>query len=149
MTNIAKTKRKVVSLTFSRELEYKLLSIPTNHISLTHDVEACAVRGLELLKELEEVTELTHIPQIQMLIEQTNSCSAMQVKEFASWQLSISEDILDEVDLIILTHGPDLKDLGLNNTTVSQVLLLTIVAGLHHPEFTSAKIVSQPAFVSK
>jgi hypothetical protein len=123
-------KRKVVELTFSRDFEALLLAHPTPHTSLTHDLELAIERGLERLTELEDVRELQHQTLISHLVTQTNRYRTMESDYFNHWKIALSEDLLDEVDLLFLSHSKDLVQLGLFAETTAAVLLLLAVAGL-------------------
>lgn len=129
------TPRKTISIRFSRELEFRLLSTPLPHVSLSDDLEQCANKGLELLDELKDVREIKHQEQIKKLINESNTHHNMGSLPFKAWNISISEELLDEVELLILTHGEDLKNLGLRGVSVSSVIVLLIVTGLYHPDF--------------
>ncbi|MFO0971540.1 MAG: hypothetical protein U0520_04325 [Candidatus Saccharimonadales bacterium] len=123
-------KRKVVELTFSRDFEALLLGHPTPHTSLTHDLELAIERGLQRLIELEDVRELQHQSLITHLVAQTNLYQAMESEYFDHWKIAVSEDLLDEVDLLLLSHGKDLVKLGLFAETTAATLLMLAVAGL-------------------
>jgi|GEM_PF-3923244 len=122
-------RRKLVELTFSRDFEAILLAYPTRHLSLTHDLELAVQRGLLALEELEDVHDLEHIDLIRDLIAQTNKLTVMDAVYFTHWKLTISEDILDEIDLLLLAHGNDLTGLGLKKTTEATLIILLAVAG--------------------
>jgi hypothetical protein len=128
-------KRTTIPIRFSQELEYRLLKLNTPHLSLTHDLELAAYKGLELLEELEDVRDITHLAQIQKLIGETNRCRQAQSKEFQRWHIALSEDLLDEVDLLLITHGEDLTAIGLKELSRDSIIVLLVVAGLYHPDF--------------
>ena len=44
-------------------------------------------------------------------------------------------ELLDEADLIVLTHGEDLKDLGLIEVNQGTILVLLATAALHNVSF--------------
>lgn len=138
MTSVALAPRNTTAVSFNRTLEHLLLNIPSPHSSLTEDIELCATLGLELVSELREVTEIKHVPQIQKLVQLTNYFTNMAALEFDTWHIEVSEDIVDEIELIILTHGNDLKELGLTNASVGTVLILLVVSGLLHPTLIAA-----------
>lgn len=130
MDSTLQVKRTVLYLTFSREFEALLLSYPTAHSSLTHDLELAVERGLERLIELEDVRELKHQALISYLISHTNRYSVMSSNHFEQWSIALREDLLDEVELMLLSHGKDLVELGLYAHTPSALILLLAVAGL-------------------
>lgn len=138
MTGVETISRKTIEVPFSRELEYLLLQIPTRHASLTDDIEQCSLRGLQLVSELEDVVELPHTQQIRKLVEITNLYIGMDEEAFDSWNIAISENLVDELELLILTHGEELKELGLEKVSTGSVLTLTIVSGLFHEDFAEA-----------
>lgn len=139
MTSVTDIKRKTTPLSFNQNLEFKLFTLPIHHTSLTEDIELCALKGLELLSELEEVTEITHLPQIAQLVEITNEYGNMDNIHYRTWHIEIAEDVLDEIELIILSHGEDLKELGLKDVSCGGVLLLAVITGLFHPDFAQLK----------
>ncbi len=53
----------------------------------------------------------------------------MESKYFESWQLSISNDLLDAVELVLMTHGAELSELGLVGISLSQLTMFLAVAG--------------------
>lgn len=133
--NAATTKkhleRRVIDITFSRDFESLLLQTTTKHLSLTHDLEYAAQRGLDRLQELEDVRDIEHIDYISQLISRTNQLSVMDSIYFTHWKVAISEDLLDEIDLLLLSHGYDLQELGLQNVTPATILVLLATAGYH------------------
>ena len=121
--------RKLVELTFSRNFESLLLTYPSEHFSLTHDLEFALERGLNLLSELEDVRDIEHIELVKELIRHTNQLTVMDAVYFSNWKLHVSEDLLDEIDLLLLTHGSDLALLGLNKVNEAFMIVLLAVAG--------------------
>lgn len=121
-------KRRTIAITFSRDFEALLFNQDTDHISLTHDLEAAALAGLELLEELEDVTEIKHVAEIKELIAATNEYSKITSDYFTHWSLNIAEDLLDEADLLMLAHGEDLKELGLEALSQGTILVLLALA---------------------
>lgn len=120
--------RRVVPITFSRDFESMLLNSDLPHESLSKDIELAARRGLILLEELLDVTELKDVKRVASLVARTIPLSVTNSQYFPKWHLSIAEDLLDDIDLAVLTHGDDLKELGLNPVDQSKVLVLLAVA---------------------
>lgn len=120
--------RKTIAIIFSREFEALLLNFPSDHLSLTHDLELAAQAGVLSLEELEDAHDLKHVEAIKNLIAKTNGYLNMESEYFKQWSINISVDLLDEVDLLILTHGDDLKTLGLTQVSQGSVLVLLAVA---------------------
>ncbi len=129
-------KRKAITMTFSREFESLLLRSKSDHISLTHDLEFQALIGLKILEELEDVHDLKHVDTIQKLLLQTNLYTVIDSTQFPHWHINVSEDLLDEVDLLLLTHGEDLKQLGLKNVSQGTVLVMLAVAAIKNVDLT-------------
>lgn len=129
MSVVADTKRRVVELTFSRDFESLLLNYPSSHESLTFDLELAIQRGLSLLSELEDVHDLQHVNTIKQLVVLSNNYSVMESGYFEHWKLPLSEDLLDEIDLLILAHGADLEELGLKRANEPMLVMLLAVAG--------------------
>lgn len=125
-------KRKAIPITFSRDFESLLLNYPSDHISLTHDIELATERGLQLLEELEDAHDIKHTEAIKRLIEKANRYSVVDSAHFAQWHINVSEDLLDEVDLLLLTHGEDLQALGLTTVSQGSVIVLLSVAACTH-----------------
>ena len=123
--------RKTIPITFSAQLESQLLNFPSNHESLTHDLEFHARRGLSLLEELEDVHDLKHIEAIKELVTKTNDYSQMTSEYFTSWHIAIDEVLLDELDLLKLTHGEDLQSLGLVDSSQGKLLIFAVSASFH------------------
>ena len=123
-------KRKTIAITFSQKFEELLLNYQAPHISLSHDLETAAQNGLSRLNELEDVRDLKRVERIKDLIEKTNQLSNMSSSYFTQWHLNISEDLLDEIELLILTHGEDLIALGLKDSMPGTVLVLLATAEL-------------------
>lgn len=121
--------RRVIPMIFSRDFESLLLNSALEHESLSADIETAARSGMTLLEELLDVNELEHAEQIKTLIAKTVPLSISDNIYFPSWQISIAEDLLDDIDLALLTHGDDLRALGLNPLDQSKMLILLAVTG--------------------
>lgn len=122
--------RRTVALTFSPAFEQQLLNFPTAHASLTSDLEHHIRRGLSLLEELEDVNDLRHQAAFSTLVKLTNQNCQMQTPYFKDWYLEISEELLDAIDLMVLTHGEDLQSLGLTEMSPATMLILVATASL-------------------
>jgi hypothetical protein len=122
--------RRSAIVTFSQEFEHKLLSYPTDHSSLSDDLEFHVAHGLTLLPELQGVNDIKNQSAFKKLMELTNHHTKMEPDYFKAWTIDISEDLLDAIDLITLTHGKDLLQLGLKDTAVSTMLVLCATASL-------------------
>ena len=129
MNSVTVLKRKIISLTFSRDFESILLAYPSSHVSLTDDLERAVIRGLQILDELEDVRDLQHVQFLSHVIQKTNTLSKMDAVYFSEWKLPFAEEILDEVDLVLLTHDNDLRGLGLQNCNQSTLIILLAIAG--------------------
>lgn len=123
-------KRRTIAISFSQAFETMLLNSRTAHTSLTHDLEALAYQGLKLLDDLEDVKEIIQVTRLRKLIPHANRHAQISSEYFTSWQITLSEDLLDEIDLLILMHGEDLKDLGLNNVSQGSIIVLLCTAAL-------------------
>lgn len=130
MDTVTHLRRRTITIPFSREFESLLLNAETEHRSLTHDLETFVRRGLTQLEELEDVTEIKHTGAIQHLISITNQHCLPLSTRFRGWHISVVEDVLDEVDLLILAHGEDLKNLGLRAVNPGTILMLLALAAL-------------------
>jgi len=135
MSVVTDLNRTVISIKFSKEFEALLLSQPMDHLSLTHDLEAAAYQGLSKLAELEDPHDLKHVEVIKKLISQTTNYSFMNGLYFSNWKIAVSDDLLDEIDLMALTHGADLMQLGLLDTTHGTLLVLLAVTGCSSNQF--------------
>lgn len=124
-------KRKPINITFSRDFESLLLAQDTKHLSLTDDLEWAVRQGLYKLEEFEDVRDLTNTVRLSKYIDQANKYSKITSNYFKYWVISISEEILDELELIKLTHGDELLKLGLSDLNIGSILVLTATAGLH------------------
>ncbi len=122
--------RQAVPITFSKEFEALLLSQSTDHISLTHDLELQVIKGLEILEELEDVHDIKHVEIIRSLVQLTNKYLVIDSTHFKYWHINIAEDILDEVELLKLTHGEDLEALGLLPVTAGTIIVLLAITSL-------------------
>lgn len=118
--------RRTLPIAFSKAFESLLLNYPSSHQSLSHDLELAIERGLELFSELSSVSELEHTQDIRVLVALTNRHITTESKHFKTWYISLREDLIDEVDQIILTHGDDLNRLGLDSTTGNTAVFLAI-----------------------
>jgi hypothetical protein len=123
-------RRKTIAVSFSRELESMLLQADTPHLSITDDLEIACAKGLELLSGLEEVKDLEHTKSLHEIIVDTNAYLHISSSFFKQWHIDISEDLLDEVDLILLTHKDELRESGLTVITRGSILILLAVAAL-------------------
>lgn len=124
-------KRKTILITFSRDFEsHMLTSNFSRHESLSQDIELHARRALEKFAELEDVKELQHPLELKELIKKSNQLAVMESNYFTEWKLAIEEDLLDEIDLVILAHGEDLKQLGLADISQGGVLVLLTTMSL-------------------
>jgi hypothetical protein len=123
-------KRRTIAISFSKDFESLLLNAPMPHASLTDDLETAAKNGLLLLEDLEDVREIKHKDTLHELIIKTNQFSKITSEHFTKWHINVSEDLLDEVDLVILAHGDDLKELGLVPVNQGMILLLLAVSSL-------------------
>lgn len=126
----ALVRRKTIPISFSREFESLLLNADTPHLSLTDDLEIAAKNGLLLLEDLEDVREINHKDTLHELIHKTNELSVVESEHFTTWHILMSEDLLDEVDLVILAHGDDLIELGLNRVDQGSLITLLAVSSL-------------------
>lgn len=129
--------RETIALVFSREFESLLLNSKYDHISLSHDLEAAAEKGLQILEELEDVHDIRDVDVIKLLILATNNFLQIDSNHFKSWHIGISADLIDEIDLLILTHGEDLVQLGLKSSSLGSVLLLLSTSALLGIELAS------------
>lgn len=127
--NVTTRQTVVLKLKFSIEFEALLLNSGLPHNSLREDLEMAARLGLEVLDELEDVEEIKYKNQLQEMIEKTRPYNKMTSQYFNHWKLEITEDLIDEIELMLLTHGEDLKQLGLQ-ADVSTSLLLLAVTGV-------------------
>ena len=123
-------KRRTIPISFSQEFEALLLAGNTDHLSLTHDLETAAQNGLQMLEDLEDVRDLKHADSLQTLIEKSKDYSQIKSEYFKNWHIDISEDLLDEVDLMLLTHKEDLLEMGMQEPTHGNVLIILAVASL-------------------
>jgi hypothetical protein len=123
-------KRRTVPISFSRDLEALLLATNTEHISLTHDLELAAQKGVDMLADLEDVRDIKHTDSLQTLIDKTNIFSKTDSDYFKTWHIDIADDLLDEIDLVLLAHKEDLIDMGLENVTHGTLLVLLALAAL-------------------
>lgn len=121
--------RRVIPMTFSREFESILLNSPLDHESLSSDIEQAAWNGMAILDELLEVAELTQTEKIKILIAQTVPYTIYENSQFSHWHLSICEELLDDIDLALLTHGDDLTSLGFGSLTQSKMLVFLAISG--------------------
>lgn len=121
--------RRVIPMTFSRDFESLLLGSELQHRSLSSDIEVSARNGIIALNEFFDVSELVHTTHIKELIVKTVPLSQTDNQFFPHWHISIAEDLLDEVDLMMLTHGDDIQSLGLDPICQSRILLLLSVSG--------------------
>ena len=128
-------KRKPLTICFSKAFEGLLLSAELEHISLTHDLEEAAQKGLALLESLEDAHDIKDVTRLKELIARTNELTSMDGEYFPNWQINISEDLLDEVDLVILAHGEDLVELGLHDAAPGTVLVLLATATILEIKF--------------
>lgn len=126
----ALVRRKTIPISFSQDFEALLLASSTAHVSLTHDLELAAQSGLQMLEDLEDVRDIQHIESLQTLIEKTKTFSQIESDYFKSWHIDISEDLLDEIDLLLLTHKEDLIELGLTDPSHGSILILLATAAL-------------------
>lgn len=131
MTSAVLVRRRPIRITFSQAFEALLLKQEAAHQSLTHDLEHAATIGLAKLQQIEDVTELDETAQLHRFIDEANTHSVMDAIHFQYWTISVSEDILDELELIKLTHGEDLLQLGLSDLSEGSLLVLAATAGLH------------------
>lgn len=122
--------RRTIPIAFSRDFESKLLNFCDAARSLSADLEAATRRGLEMLEELEDVHDLKHTETVQLLIALTNKYLQMDGQYFQSWHIAVAEDILDEIDLVKITHGEDLIKLGLEKIDQGSLVVLVATAGL-------------------
>lgn len=120
--------RTTIDITFSRQFESLLLAYPSAHYSLTTDLEIHLRRGLRLLEELEDVHDLKHLEVIKKLVRAANEHGQIGSDYFTSWKISIANDLLDEVDLLTLTHGEDLLALGLFEITQGAIVVFAVIA---------------------
>lgn len=127
--------RKTIPITFSKEFEGLLLSYASKHTSLTEDLELHIQRGLKLLEELEDVHDLQHVDTLRALIATTNQYLKIDTPNFQTWFITIAEELVDEADLLLLTHGEDLAELGLETVNQGTILVLLATASfnLHEP----------------
>ena len=125
--------RITTQLQFSPEYEHALLNFPTSHQSLTHDVEYHIERGLHLLSELEDVSEITHADHFARLVQRTNANCVMQSEYFTHWHIAIKEELLDAIDLLVLVHGEDLLALGLKDISRATLAVLCATASVITP----------------
>lgn len=121
--------RRVVPMVFTRDFESMLLNTPLNHESLSADIEEAARIGMSTLNELFDVFELAHGKQIKQLVDRTIPLLKSPDTYFTHWQLSIAEDLLDEVDLVLLTHGEEIQSFGLTPLDQSRILVMFAVTG--------------------
>ena len=136
MYNTLTTKRRAIPITFSREFEARLLALPTPHTSLTHDLESQVIKGSKLMEELENIHDIRHVDALKLLIAQTNEYLIISSPYFTQWSIHISEDVLDEIDLIIMTHGTDLSELGLRRVDQGSISVLLATAAISDVAFT-------------
>ncbi len=123
-------KRRTIPISFSRGLEALLLATDTEHLSLTHDLELAAQKGANMLADLEDVRDIKHTDSLQTLIDKTKVYSKTDSEYFKTWHLDISEDLIDEIDLLLLTHKEDLLEMGLEDATHGTLLVLLALAAL-------------------
>lgn len=123
-------KRKTIPISFSKEFESMLLHASTPHMSITDDLEIACARGLELLSDLEEVKDIKHTKSLHEIVADTNLYLQISSSFFKQWYINISEDLLDEIDLILLTHKDELRESGLKVLNQGSVVILLAVAAL-------------------
>lgn len=123
-------RRRTVPIPFSRDLEALLLTTSTEHLSLTHDLELAAQKGANMLADLEDVRDIKHTDSLQTLIDKTKVYGKTDSNYFKTWHIDIAEDLLDEIDLLLLTHKEDLLDMGLEDATHGTLLVLLALASL-------------------
>ena len=128
--SVSIAERTTVALTYSKSFELLVLSSPITHNTLTQDLEYHIARGLELLSELEDVSEIHHAEAFTQLVQLTNNYCVMDSPYFTCWHVAISSELLDALDLLVLLHGDDLLALGLKDTEQKTMLVLAVTASL-------------------
>lgn len=122
--------RRTTVMIFNGAFEQLLLNSDYSHSSLSADIEDSCRDGIQLLDELFDVTELKHRESIKQLIDYVQPMAQPQSIYFPHWFVNISEELLDQLDLIMMTHGHDLEELGLTPISTSKLILFLSTAGL-------------------
>lgn len=107
-----------------------MLNSPARHESLSHDLEWAVQKGLKRLAEFEDVQDIEHVEKIKELIKQANLYAQISSSYFQQWYINVAEDLIDEVELLLLTHGDDLVELGLKDNSTGTLLVLLALAEL-------------------